>query len=121
MMHAPYTQYTDANLYMLKNYIDFFCRSYPPAFGRRLLELHDEVQGRPRLDLRQKLSLNPLMTDLQIFRGLSEDDCWVDAQLPSLFIYCYNAALQKGCIPDSWDETMRSLHQSMQKYAAKLF
>ena len=64
-------------------------RCYPRGLGHKLLELCENIKNKPRLDLRQKAALNPEWTDLQIFRSLPFDDPWVDAGIPSLFLYVW--------------------------------
>jgi hypothetical protein len=49
------------------------------------MKLYDEVKDKPAFDLRQKTAIDPTRTDLQIFMGLSNDDVWTDAELPSVF------------------------------------
>ena len=93
-------------------------RCYPPALGRTLLRLHDEAKHAPQFDLRQKVALDPQLTDLQIFQGLSHEDCWVDASLPQVFLYLYQHPNLK--IPDEWEYTMRTFHMEMQEYVAWL-
>ena len=66
--------------------------------------------------MRQKVPLNPECTDLQIFSSLSDSDCWVDAQLPSVFLYLY----KKANIPDGWHEVMESYRKEMEKFAPRL-
>lgn len=88
-------------------------RQYPPGFGCSLLQLYDESKGRPQFDLRQKVAINPQRTDLQIFQGLPNHDCWVDAKLPTLFLYLFeNENLR---IPDEWTATMQSMYLDMKK------
>lgn len=53
------------------------------------------------------------MTDLQIFRSLSGKDSWVDAQLPSLFIYLYGN--KNLVVPNDWLDTMNALSYDMQQ------
>jgi hypothetical protein len=52
------------------------------------MKLYDEVKDKPAFDLRQKTAIDPTRTDLQIFMGLSNDDVWTDAELPSVFCIC---------------------------------
>jgi len=89
-------------------------RCYPPGFGLRLLDLHKEVQDRPRLDLRQKKSFDPQMTDLEIFRSLTDKDPWVDAKLPSLFIYLYSNSNLR--MPNEWRPAMDTFLEEMKQY-----
>ena len=91
-------------------------RSYPRGLGECLLRLHDEAKGRPRVDVRQKLPINPELTDLQIFNALDDSDCWVDAQLPSVFLYLY----KKATIPDQLHEAMESYRIKMEQYFPRL-
>ena len=90
-------------------------RAYPPALGRALLQLHDDAKGKPQFDLRQKRQVDPMSTDLQIFQGLSQEDCWVDASLPQVFLYLYqNPALK---MPHEWEAVMCTMQSDMKKYA----
>ena len=93
-------------------------RVYPANFGRRLLKLFDDVKDDPRQDLRQKRPLDPSKTDLQIFRGLSDDDLWVDAGLPEVFLYLYGA--YKNQVPDGWELAMMEMEAKMQGMVASL-
>ena len=112
MISAPHKSYF--HLYYLCPQL----RQYPGGFGQCLLKLHDEVKGKPHLDLRQKVTISPFLTDLQVFRGMSNDDCWVDAQLPNLFLYLYaNPNLR---IPDEWYPAMQMTYVEMSKYATCL-
>lgn len=89
-------------------------QAYPPALGRALLQLHDDAKCKPQFDLRQKQQVDPMSTDLQIFQGLSQEDCWVDASLPQVFLYLYqNPALK---IPNEWEAVMRTMQSDMKKY-----
>lgn len=81
-----------------------------------MLEIHGVASRRPRLDLRQKLPINPRHTDLQIFRSLPVGDPWVDAQLPSVFLYLHKIAN----VPDGWHAPMDSLREEMEKYVSRL-
>ena len=91
-------------------------RCYPRGLGECLLRLHAEAKQRPRIDLRQKVRINPELTDLQIFNSLDDSDCWVDAQLPSVFLYLY----KKAKIPDQWHDAMESYRMEMEKYVPRL-
>lgn len=89
-------------------------QAYPPALGRALLQLHDDAKCKPQFDLRQKQQVDPMSTDLQIFQGLSQEDCGVDASLPQVFLYLYqNPALK---IPNEWEAVMRTMQSDMKKY-----
>lgn len=92
----------------------FAFRAYPRGLGEALLSLHTESVGKPRVDLRQKRWLDPRSTDLQIFRGLDDDDPWVDAQIPGLFLYLFHNP--KLRIPDGWEATMESMKNEMEQY-----
>ena len=69
------------------------------------------------MDLRQKPEFHPRKTDLEIFNDLPQGDPWVDAKLPSLFMYLY--ANKKLAIPAEWQHTMDEWHKHMEKYAAR--
>ena len=89
-------------------------RQYPAGLGDALLRLHQEVKGKPQFDLRQKVPIDPSKTDLQVFRGLpDDDDSWVDAQLPNVFIYLYQN--EKLRVPNEWDDTMREMFHKMKQ------
>lgn len=60
------------------------------------------------------MPIDPRKTDLDIFRGLSNEDCWVDAQLPSVFLYLMQNKNLK--IPDEWQPAMHMMQLEMQKY-----
>ena len=91
-------------------------REYPRGFGECLLPLLDDVRGKPRLDLRQKWAVNPALTDLDIFSSLETGDVWVDAKLPSVFMYLY----KRAAIPDAWHNVMESFRVEMEKFATGL-
>lgn len=91
-------------------------RCYPRGFGECLLQLHSTAKNRLMLAMRQKVPLNPELTDLQIFSSLSDSDCWVDAQLPSVFLYLYKQAN----IPDGWHDVMESYRKKMETFAPRL-
>ena len=69
-------------------------------------------------DLRQKEAFDPMLTDLQIFLGLPDGDCWVDAELPTVFLYLYEN--ENLVIPDQWKPAMEKMKLEMQKYASWL-
>ena len=96
----------------------FACRAYPRGLGEALLTLHNESMGMPRVDLRQKRTLDPRSTDLELFMGLEDDDPWVDAQIPSLFLYLYNNP--KVQIPHGWEASMDSMKTEMEQYVPGL-
>ncbi len=91
-------------------------RSYPRGFGECLLQLHGTAKERLCLHMRQKKPLNPELTDLQIFCSLSDSDPWVDAELPTVFLYLY----EKATIPDQWHDVMTSFKTEMEKYVTRL-
>ena len=68
-------------------------------------------------NLRQKVAIDSQKTDREIFDELPTGDCWIDADLPGLFLYLYHEAELK--IPDSWSETMASFRQEMQEWVAR--
>jgi hypothetical protein len=82
------------------------------------MKLYDEVKDKPAFDLRQKTAIDPTRTDLQIFMGLSNDDVWTDAELPSVFLYLYEN--EKLCIPNEWQWAMLQMKLEMQKYVTWL-
>ena len=90
-------------------------RSYPEGFGARLLELHNQVKDMPRLSMRQKEHINTRSTDLEIFMGLPLGDPWVDAKLPSLFLYLMSH--EQLQIPCGWKAPMEEIQSEMKKYA----
>ena len=92
-------------------------RCYPRGLGHKLLELCENIKNKPRLDLRQKAALNPEWTDLQIFRSLPFDDPWVDAGIPSLFLYLWKN--EKLVIPDGWRAPMEELKTKMEQYVPR--
>ncbi len=55
------------------------------------------------------------MTDLEIFRSLSDKDPWVDAKLPSLFIYLYSNPNLR--MPSEWQPAMAMFLEEMNKNA----
>ena len=60
------------------------------------------------------MPIDPSKTDLQVFRGLpDDDDSWVDAQLPNVFIYLYQN--EKLRVPNEWDDTMREMFHKMKQ------
>lgn len=90
-------------------------RSYPEGFGVRLLQLYRQVKDMPRLSMRQKKHVETRSTDLEIFMGLPLGDPWVDAKLPSLFLYLMNHEQLR--IPPGWQMVMEEMHTEMKKYA----
>ena len=55
--------------------------------------------------MRQKVSLDPKSTDVQIFQNLDLNDVWADADLVSVYKY-----LRGGVsVPDTWHEAMAQL------------
>lgn len=61
--------------------------------------------------------LDPVKTDLQLYRGLNGDDHWVDAGLPELFLYLYDAHHSK--VPDAWEPAMRDMKATMKGLATR--
>lgn len=87
---------------------------YPRGLGEHLLRVHDESKAKPGLDMRQKALIDPMLTDLQIFRSLELDDPWVDAKIPSLYLYLMkNPRLS---IPDEWQAQMELLRSELENY-----
>ena len=77
--------------------------------------MYDTVKDMPRFDLRQKRRLDPRQTDLEIFAAAVDDDPWVDAQIPNLFLYLYrNPRLR---IPAGWEAVMEQMKGEMENYA----
>ena len=63
------------------------------------------AQHRPSATMRQKVSLDPKSTDVQIFQNLDLRDVWADADLVSVYKY-----LRQGVsVPDTWHEAMAQL------------
>lgn len=93
-------------------------RCYPRGLGFALLRLYDRVKDKPRLDLRQKVGLNPALTDLEIFQNLPLGDPWVDAQVPGLFLYLLkNPNL---VIPDGWQVEMAEMKAQMEQLVSRM-
>ena len=69
-------------------------------------------------DLRQKETVDPMLTDLQIFMGMPDGDCWVDAELPTLFLYLYGN--EKLVIPDEWKPAMQKMKLDMERFVTWL-
>jgi len=65
--------------------------------------------------MRQKKHVETRSTDLEIFMGLPLGDPWVDAKLPSLFLYLMNHEQLR--IPPGWQMVMEEMHTEMKKYA----
>lgn len=76
--------------------------------------MHEATKDMPRFDLRQKRRLNPRQTDLEVFTALDAEDPWVDAQLPSLFLYLYRNP--KLSIPPTWLTAMQLMKDEMENY-----
>ena len=53
-----------------------------------------------------------------MFLGLPDDDAWVDAMLPGMFLYLYNNPTLK--IPNEWQPTMTSFKKEMEKHVPGL-
>ena len=68
--------------------------------------------------MRQKALIDPMLTDLQIFRSLELDDPWVDAKIPSLYLYLMkNPRLS---IPDEWQAQMELLRSELENYVPRM-
>ena len=101
----------------LANFLELLApRQYPRGLGACLLSAWESVWGQPKLDFRQKRDLDPRKTDLEIFEDLQDADPWVDARIPSLFIYLYSN--KNLAIPSEWKPTMDAMRSEMEKYVA---
>ena len=68
--------------------------------------------------MRQKAEIDPMRTDLQVFRSLDLGDPWVDAQIPSLYLYLMkNPRLS---IPDEWQAHMELLRSELEDYVPRM-
>lgn len=94
-------------------------RQYPRGLGKNILDAWQSVQGRARLDFRQKLEIDPKKTDLEIFESMSNTDPLTDAKIPSLFLYLYQN--KNLVIPEGWKPAMDAMSKEMQHYAARLW
>lgn len=61
--------------------------------------------------MRQKVEIDVQKTDLELFQQLSIDDCWWDAELPSVFMYL--AKNRKMKVPTSWQPTFDALYNEI--------
>ena len=68
--------------------------------------------------MRQKIKLDPKMTDLQLFNSLELGDPWVDARLPSLLLYLLKNP--KLTIPDGWQKTMNQMKADMEQFVTSM-
>lgn len=77
------------NIFDIVRYISRQPREYPTGFGQRLLHAYRESCQLPqRLDLRRKYSVNPDMSDRELFSTYPlNNDQWFDANLPAAFWY----------------------------------
>ena len=58
-----------------------------------------------------------MLTDLQIFRFL--DDPWVDAKIPSLYLYLMKNP--RLLIPDEWQAQMELLRSELENYVPRIY
>jgi hypothetical protein len=70
------------------------------------------------LDFRQKETINPRKTDLEIFQDLPLGDPLTDAKIPSMFIYLYSN--KNLVIPTEWQPAMEAMRSDMEQYVARL-
>ena len=71
-----------------------------------------------RLCLRAKNSINPVLTDRELFQSMPLGDAWEDASVASVYFY-----LRKGrflVIPDSWQATIDDFDRDLQERVASL-
>lgn len=93
-------------------------RTYPPAFGRRLVKIWCDADVEPLRCLRlvvdkmQHIShLRALqviandLSDRQLFEQLPLDDTWDDADLYTVFKYMWDS--RSTHIPETWQPTMQ--------------
>ena len=74
-------------------------RVYPTGFGQSLAEALRE--WRPQPTLRQKVQLDLIRTDRELFAEIPISDVWDDAGLPRVYWYLRTMKCLK--IPASWD------------------
>ena len=70
------------------------------------------------MPLRAKNSVNPVLTDRQIFESMQLGDAWEDASVASVYFY-----IRKGrflVIPDSWQATIDDFDRALQEHVASL-
>ena len=93
-------------------------RAYPAKFAKQLHHLHQQYRGKPRKALRQKVVLDPMLSDREHFANMALGDAWVDAGLPSVYLYLLKS--KSLCIPDSWYEDMMVLKKQLSELASWL-
>ena len=94
-------------------------RNFPLGFGQKLVQLWEESQSLPRTDMRQKETINPYMTDHDLFKAMPLGDLWSDAGVVETFLYLIS---NKNCrIPDGWLETMTSFREELQQMDPRLY
>ncbi|CAE7236796.1 unnamed protein product, partial [Symbiodinium sp. CCMP2456] len=88
-------------------------RSYSKAFGRKIYELwREECKAeQPRLCMRQKVHIDPGMTDKGLFESLPLGDSWPDAEMIEVWAYLYKN--KKLMIPSSWQSTMDAFNSEL--------
>lgn len=82
-------------------------RAYSKEFGFNLAEI--AAQHRPVATMRQKVSVDPRATDLEVFVQLELGDHWPDADLISVYKY-----LRQGTtVPDTWQSAMSQFDKEL--------
>ena len=89
-------------------------RSYPAGFGRKLLEIYDQVCDKPDPVLRQKRRVAAHEADWEIFgslRVVDYDDLWPDADLWGVYLYLkQNKRLR---MPQAWSTVLDEFEQEV--------
>ena len=85
------------------------------AFVKQIYEVFvaNNAAGLSRQCLRNKNSVDPLLTDQQLFSAMLLGDCWEDASLPSVYFY-----LRSGkhlVIPNSWQAAIDAFDEELSK------
>ena len=94
-------------------------RAYPVRFAQKLHQLHQEHTPDAHLPLRQKDLVNAnMLSDRELFSNMPLGDVWVDAHLPTLYLYLFENPNLK--ISDSWLAPMMELKDQLQGYASWL-
>ena len=92
-------------------------RAYPEGFALRLLELYEGRDSLP-YHLRHRATVDPTLTDRQLFSRMELGDPWLDAQLYQVFRYLYDCDSVE--IPASWSTTMKRFNDELTQLAPNL-
>ena len=74
-------------------------RSYPTGLGVAIHKVYQAaLQGKALAPLRFAIYIDKQKTPAQIFEELPLNDCWMDANMPSVFEYMYNCKYVRTCV-----------------------